>query len=100
IIGTIAFQAFESKLAGILQADGLAWRQAHVIAREIRDGAVVDELAARVSEPIAQMSLIDRGPGLLQAQSYAFWVMGVASAVAYLLAAVLMVAYARRMSAR
>ncbi|MFM8894280.1 MAG: MFS transporter [Actinomycetales bacterium] len=100
IIGTIAFQAFESKLAGILQADGLDWRQAHVIAREIRDGAVVDELAARVSEPIAQISLIDRGPGLLQAQSYAFWVMGVASAVAYLLAAVLMVAYARRMSAR
>ena len=96
-IGFVAFSAFQSRLAGILRADGLSFEEAQIIAQEIRDGAVVDDLAARILEPIARDDLIARGPGLLEAQSYAFAVMGVMSAALYLVAAVVMIAYLRRM---
>lgn len=95
-IGFVAFSAFQSRLAGILRADGLSFEEAQIIAQEIRDGAVVDDLAARILEPIARDDLIARGPGLLEAQSYAFAVMGVMSAALYLVAAVVMIAYLRR----
>ena len=76
---------------------GLPLEEAQTIAREIRDGAVVDELAVRLAEPIAQAALLAKGPGLLAAQSHAFAVMGVMSSVLSLAAAVLMFIYMRRM---
>jgi len=96
IIGFVAFEAFQSRLAGILNAVGMPREEAEIIAQEIRDGAVVDDLAARILEPIPREALIARGPGLLEAQSYAFAVMGVMSAALYLVAAVVMIAYLRR----
>lgn len=96
IVGAFAFGAFQAKLASLLSDTGLNSAQAQTIAREIRDGAVVDELAARISEPIAQASLMSKGAALLEAQSYAFAVMGVLSAIIYLTAGVLMVFYMRR----
>lgn len=97
LIGTVAFTAFQSRLSDILRADGLPFREAQVIAEEIRGGAIVDDLAARLTVPIARDDLLARGPGLLEAQSYAFSVMGVTTAVLTLSAAVLMVLYLRRM---
>lgn len=97
LIGAGAFSAFQSRLTEILTADGLPLEEARTIALEIRDGAVVDELAVRLAEPIAQASLLDKGPGLLAAQSHAFAVMGVMSSMLSLAAAVLMFIYMRRM---
>lgn len=97
LIGAGAFSAFQSRLTEILTDDGLPLADAQTIAREIRDGAVVDELAVRLSEPIAQASLLAKGPGLLAAQSHAFAVMGVMSAVLSLAAAALVFLYVRRM---
>lgn len=66
---------------------------------EIREGAVVDELAVRLSEPLVRAELLAKCPGLLDAQSYAFAVMGVMSSVISLAAAVLMLVDVRRMRA-
>lgn len=96
LVGALSFGAFQDRLTDILNMDGLPFEEAQLIAREIRDGAVVDELAARLSEPVAREDLISRGPGLLEAQSYSFAVMGVTSAVVYAVAALLMVVYLRR----
>lgn len=96
LAGALSFGAFQARLTDILNQDGLTFTEAQVIAREIRDGAVVDQLAARISDPIAREALESRGPGLLEAQSYAFAIVGVLSAVLYLGAAVLMVVYIRR----
>ena len=96
LVGALSFGAFQDRLTDILNVDGLPFEEAQLIAREIRDGAVVDELAARLSDPVAREALISRGPGLLEAQSYSFAVMGVISASIYLVAALLMVVYVRR----
>lgn len=96
IVGAIAFSAFQAKLTSILSDTGLTSAQAQTIAREIRDGAVVDEIAPRISDPIAQASLMSKGAGLLEAQSYAFAVMGVLTSIMYLIAGVLMIFYMRR----
>ena len=96
LVGALSFGAFQTRLTDILNMDGLPFEEAQLIAQEIRDGAVVDELAARLSDPIAREALISRGPGLLEAQSYSFAVMGVISAAGYLVAALLMVVYLRR----
>ncbi len=97
VIGVVAFSAFQSRLAEILNADGMPSPEAQIIAQEIRDGAVVDDLAARITEQIPREDLIARGPGLLEAQSAAFAAMGVLSAALYLAAFGLMLAYLRRM---
>lgn len=99
LVGALSFSAFQTRLADILNMDGLPFEEAALIAQEIRDGAVVDELAARLSDPVAREALIARGPGLLEAQSYSFAVMGVISAAVYLVAAILMAVYLRRMRA-
>lgn len=96
LVGALSFGAFQARLTDILNVDGLPFEEAQLIAREIRDGAVVDELAARLSDPVAREALISRGPGLLEAQSYSFAVMGVISASIYLVAALLMVVYVHR----
>lgn len=96
LVGALSFGAFQARLTDILNVDGLPFEEAQLIAQEIRDGAVVDELAARLSDPVAREALISRGPGLLEAQSYSFAVMGVISATVYLVAALLMVVYVRR----
>lgn len=96
LIGTIAFNSFQSRLSDILSVDGLPFEEAQIIAEEIRNGAIVDELAVRLSEPIARDDLLARGPGLLEAQSYAFAVMGVLSTTITLVAGVLMLLYVRR----
>jgi len=100
LIGALAFRAFEGRLADLLGSTELTSVQARTIAREIRDGAVVDDLAARISEPIARASLIDRGPGLVDAQAYAYSVMGLTSAALYLAAAIVLMVYARRIGTR
>jgi len=100
LIGALAFRAFEGRLAELLGSTELTSVQARTIAREIRDGAVVDDLAARISEPIARASLIDRGPGLVDAQAYAYSVMGLTSAALYLAAAIVLMVYARRIGTR
>jgi DHA2 family methylenomycin A resistance protein-like MFS transporter len=96
LIGALSFGAFQSRLTAILEADGVNFDEAILLSREIRDGAVVDELAARLSDPIAREALIAKGPALVEAQSYSFAVMGLLSAGIYLAAAVLMFIYLRR----
>ena len=61
--------------------------------RSTDDIAITDD---RDRDPVAREALISRGPGLLEAQSYSFAVMGVISASIYLVAALLMVVYVRR----
>ena len=97
-IGTAAFSAFQSRLTDNLVRDGLTSETARTIAEEIRGGAVVDELALRISEPIARESLIAGGRGLLDAQSHAFAVVGIVNASMFMLAALLLVMYLRRRS--
>lgn len=99
LIGSAAFGAFQSRLTDILDTDGLPYEEAEIIAQAIRDGAVVDDLAARITDPISRADLIERGPGLLEAQSHAFAVMGAISAALYLAAAALMLWYLRAASA-
>ena len=96
LIGALSFGAFQTRLTEILEADGVNFDEAILISREIRDGAVVDELAARLSDPIAREALVAKGPALVEAQSYSFAVMGLLSAGIYLVAAVLMFIYLRR----
>jgi MFS transporter, DHA2 family, methylenomycin A resistance protein len=100
LIGALGFGAFQRRLTEILEADGVNFDEAVLLAREIRDGAVVDELAARLSDPIAREALIAKGPALVEAQSYSFAVMGVISAAIYLLAALMMVLYLHRRHTR
>lgn len=100
IIGTVAFGAFQDRLSEILRGDGLSGEEAQTIAQEIRDGAIVDDLAVRVPNPIARDDLLARGPGLLEAQSHAFAVMGVMTSALTLLAALLMTWYIRRTGGR
>ena len=97
LVGALSFGAFQTRLTSVLEADGVSFAEAELLAREIRDGAVVDQLAARLSDPIAREALISKGPALLDAQSYSFAVMGVVSATIYAAATVLMVLYIRRM---
>ena len=96
IIGYLSFSAFQARLAHLLVSSGVTLAQAESLAREIRDGAVVDELLAQSADPIAQGALVAKGPVLLQAQSDTFMVMGVLSATMYAGAAVLMLLYYRR----
>ncbi len=96
LIGTLGFNAFQARLTELLTGGGIAPDQAEFIASEIRAGAIVDELAAGLSDTFAREALIARGPALLEAQSTAFSVAGLASAGVYLVAALLMVAYVRR----
>ena len=96
IIGYLSFGAFQTRLTNLLVDSGVSLTQAADLAREIRDGAVVDELLARSADPIARDALIAKGPALLQSQSDTFYVMGLVSASIYLIAAVLMVFYLRR----
>ncbi len=98
VTGAFAFGAFQARLTDILATDGMSSQEAAGIAQMIRDGAIVDKLALTLSNPIAREDLMSRGPGLLEAQSYAFTVVGLVSAVIYLLAGVLMLAYLRRVS--
>ena len=83
-------------MAGILNADGLPFPEAELIAGEIRGGAAVAEVAARISDPVAKDALVSMGPGLLDAQSYSYAVVGVVSAGLFLAGAVLMFFYLRR----
>ncbi len=98
-MGALSFSAFQTSLADILDMDGLPFEEAALIAQEIRNGAVVDELGARLSDPVEREALIARGPGLLEAQSYSFAAIGVISAAVYLVAAILMAVFLRRMQA-
>jgi hypothetical protein len=83
-------------MTDLLADTGLTTSEASALALQIRDGAIVDELAATIENPAAREALIARGPGLLEAQTHAFMVMGVISSIVYLVAAVLMFAYLRR----
>ena len=96
ILGTLAFNAFQSKLGDILASGGVAPEAAQQLAQQIRDGVVVDQLAGQLTYPIARDALISRGPGLLEAQSYAFMVFGLVSAGVFLLATLLMAMYLGR----
>ena len=96
ILGTLAFDAFQSKLVDILGGGGMAADLAQQLAKQIRDGAVVDQLADELTDPFARDALISKGPGLLEAQSYAFAVCGLMSAGVFLLATALMALYVRR----
>ena len=99
LVGALSFGAFQSRLTEVLEADGVGFAEAELLAREIRDGAVVDHLAARLSDPIAREALISQGPALVEAQSYSFVVMGTVSAIVYAVATVLMLVYMRRVRA-
>ena len=96
ILATLAFNAFKSKLSDILANAGLATDVAERIAQEVRDGAVVDRMATTLSDPIAREALLNKGAGLLEAQSWAFDVYGVMSAGVLLVATLLMALYLRR----
>lgn len=96
LVGAVGFGAFQTRLTEILETEGVDFAEAELLSREIRDGAVVDELAARLSDPIAREALISKGPALVEAQSYSFAVMGVISATVYAVATVLMLLYIRR----
>lgn len=96
LVGALSFGAFQTRLTEILETDGVTFAEAELLSREIRDGAVVDELAARLSDPIAREALMSKGPALVEAQSYSFAVMGVISATVYAVATVLMLIYMRR----
>ena len=95
LTGAFAFGAFQARLADILANDGMSPDEAAGIAQLIRDGAVVDKLALTLANPIAREDLISRGPGLLEAQSFSFTVVGVVSAAIYVLAGLVMLAYLR-----
>lgn len=99
LIGTLSFQAFQTRMSDLLQARGVPVDQALVLASQIRDGAVVDELVGHLPDPNVRDALIFKGPALLEAQSYAFWVMGITTAVLYFTAAVMMGFYMRRVAA-
>ena len=99
VIGAVTFNAFQSRLTDILNMDGLSLGAAEIIAKRIRDGAAVADLAVHLSNPIARDDLIARGPGLVDAQIHAFAVMGVVSALMTFAAAALMVLYIRRVRA-
>lgn len=96
ILATVAFNAFKSRLADILASDGVESDLAEQIAQAIREGAVVDTLVETVSDPIAREALINKGPRLLEAQSWAFEVYGLMSAGVLLVATLLMALYLRR----
>jgi predicted MFS family arabinose efflux permease len=96
LVGALSFSAFQSRMTDLLANTGLTTSEASALALQIRDGAIVDELAATLENPAAREALIARGPGLLEAQTHAFMVMGVISSVVYLVAAALMLAYLRR----
>jgi hypothetical protein len=96
LIGTITFNAFQSRLADILNVDGLPLVQAQTIAKEIRDGAAVADIAVNITDPIARDDVVAQGAGLVSAQIYAFGVMGLVSGGITLGAALLMVLYIRR----
>jgi predicted MFS family arabinose efflux permease len=96
LVGALSFAAYQNRMAGILNADGLPFPEAETIASEIRGGAAVAEVAARISDPVAKDALVSMGPGLLDAQSYSYAVVGVVSAGLFLAAAVLMFFYLRR----
>ena len=98
VIGAISFSAFQSRLAGLLESSGVTASHAELLARDIRNGAVVDELVAKVTDPRTVEALVSKGPALLEAQSTTFVVMGVVSACMYLAGALLMLTYQRRMS--
>lgn len=96
LVGSLGFQAFQDRLTDLLAGSGVPIEQAAALAQAIRDGAVVDELAAHLSDPIASDALISKGPALLEAQSRAFSVLGLLSVAIYLIAGVLMAIYLRR----
>jgi MFS family permease len=96
LIGAVSFGAFQSRITELLEGSGVEPTEAMTLAQQIRDGAIVDELAAGLVDEVARDALIYRGPALLEAQSHAFITMGVISSVVYLAAAVLMVVYVRR----
>lgn len=96
LVGTLGFQAFQDRLTTLLADTGVPIGEAANLAQAIRDGAVVDELAAHLSDPIASNALISKGPALLEAQSAAFSVMGLVSVTIYLAAGILMLIYLRR----
>ena len=58
ILGTLAFNAFQSKLGDILASGGVAPEAAQQLAQQIRDGVVVDQLAGQLTDPIARDALI------------------------------------------
>lgn len=96
IIGTLTFNAFQSRLTDILNVDGLPLGDAQIIAKEIRDGAAVADIAVNITEPIARNDLIAQAPGLVSAQIHAFAVMGLVSGIITLGAALLMALYIQR----
>lgn len=96
LVGALSFAAYQNRMAGILNADGLPFPEAELIAGEIRGGAAVAEVAARISDPVAKDALVSMGPGLLDAQSYSYAVVGLVSAGLFLAGAVLMFFYLRR----
>lgn len=98
LIGTLGFVTFEKRLAALLNSTSLDTGQADAIAAEIRNGAVVADLAAgpQVSDPTVREMLTGGAQGLLEAQSLGFSVVGVVSSAVYALAAVLLVVFIRR----
>lgn len=97
VVGALSFGAFQRDMTDILSAQGLPAQEAELIATQIRNGAVVDDLAVGIPRHDIQQLLIAKGSALLEAQSTAFVTMGVVSAALFLLSAVLMWLYIRRM---
>jgi hypothetical protein len=96
ITGALTFSTFQQRLSDIFQSDGASISQASLLAQQIRDGAVVDQLATQLSDPMLRDAIINKGPALVEAQAYAYHVLGILSAGIYAVAAVLMVIYIRR----
>ena len=96
VIGSITFSAFQARLSDILNVDGLPTGQATLIAEQIRNGASTATVAENVVQPLARDDLLVGGPGLIEAQTYAYGVMGVTSAALTFAAGILMVVYVRR----
>ena len=96
VIGAVTFSAFQSRLAHVLTIDGLPPADALTIAEAIRSGAALANVAVTINEPLARSDILAQGPGLVQAQMFAYGVMGLASAIITLAAAVFMVLFIRR----
>ena len=96
LTGAFTFSTFQERLSQIFESNGASISEAGLLAQEIRDGAVVDRLAQDLADPFLRDALINKGPALVEAQTYAYEVLGFLSAGIYAVAAVLMVFYMRR----
>lgn len=88
-VGTMGFIAFEIHMKAQLAATSMSAGKAAEVTKEIRDGAIVKELAREPDiPPDAAALLLGDQAGLRLSQSVTYWAAGTVAAVLLLLAAI------------